>query len=490
MSLRARVLKGTLSLAAGRSLGDVCSLARNIIVARMLTPADVGIGATFWITVALLQMISDLASDRLLVQAKDGDEPRFQATVHLWEFGRGLINSILLFAAAWPVAHLFKAPEALWAFQCVALVPLLRGLSHLDITRFHRRLHYRPQVTIELSAQIAALALAYPLCRWLGDYSAVLAIALLQGLIQTIGSHVAAERSYRWAWSGAHLRRMFAFGWPLLANGLLLFAIMQGDHLIVGTAFSTHELGLYAMAFALATAPFMLVGSVLNPVALPLLSAVQDQPAAFERRVRLCNGAFALAAGVAGIPLLVSAPWLLRVLYGAEYGQASGVFAWLVVARMVWLLRHTPTTAAMARSDTKNALAANVFRVSGVVLAILAAALSYSLAAIALAAVIGEFCALLASTIRLRRLHGVAASATLVPLQVLLAAIVAAGLLQAGGYSERSLSAMLLAAVLIALYGAALLLVVPSLKAEMHRGLSAVRSRLGSVLVRVGDSRP
>ncbi len=477
MSLRRQVFKGALALAAGRALGDLCGFARNIIVARLLTPADVGIGATFWITVALLQMISDLASDRLLIQAKDGDEPRFQDTLQLWEFGRGLLNSLLLFGLAWPVAYLFKTPQALWAFQCIALVPLLRGLCHLDVRRFHRQLRYRPQVSIELVAQVVALALAYPLCRWRGDYSAVLGLVFLHEFIRTLGSFVLAERRYRWAWSGPHVRRLLSFGWPLLANGLLLFAIMKGDRLIVGAAFSTYDLGLYAMAFALASAPFSLIAGVLNPLALPLLSAVQDQPAAFERRVRLCNAVYALAAGVVGIPLILCAPWLLERVYGPQYAAAGSVFMWLVTARMIWLLRVAPTLAAMARADTRNALLANVFRLTGVGLAVLAAGLGYALEAIAAAAGLGELLAAIAAVIMVCSRHGVSVRAVLLPMSALL-------LVSSGAYALRyslgdhQLMVMLPASValILMLIGLTLTL-VPTLRIELTRAVAVVRRR-------------
>lgn len=477
MSLRTRVFKGALALAAGRALGDLCSFARNIIVARLLTPADVGLGATFWITVALLQMISDLASDRLLIQAPDGDEPQFQDTLHLWEFGRGLLNSLLLFALAWPVAYLFKAPQALWAFQSVALVPLLRGLCHLDVRRFHRHLRYGPGVNIELVAQIGALALAYPLCRWRGDYAAVLVLVLLHELIRTIGSYVAAERRYRWAWSGPHVRRLLTFGWPLLANGLLLFAIMKGDRLIVGAGYSTYDLGLYAMAFALASAPFSLIAGVLNPLALPLLAAVQDQPADLERRVQLCTAVFALAAGVVGIPLVVFAPWLLERLYGAPYAAAAGVLVWLVTARMVWFVRVAPTLTAMARADTRNALLANVFRLTGVGLAVLAAGLGLALEAVAAAALIGEVVAALAAVALVRWRHHIPLRLSLVPTAALLPVFAAVLSLREVFGPDRP-DVMLAASGALGLLLAGLMLtLVPPLRLEFARAVASLRRR-------------
>lgn len=464
-------------MAAGRALGDLCGFARNIIVARLLTPADVGLGATFWITVALLQMISDLASDRLLIQAPDGDEPQFQDTLHLWEFGRGLANSLLLFGLAWPVAYLFKTPQALWAFQCIALVPLLRGLCHLDVRRFHRQLRYGPGVTIELVAQLIALALAYPLCRWRGDYSAVLVVVLLHELIRTAGSYLLAERRYRWAWSGPHVRRLLAFGWPLLLNGLLLFAIMKGDRLIVGAGYSTHDLGLYAMAFTLASAPFSLIGGVLNPLVLPLLAEVQDRPAAFERRVRLCNAVFALAAGVVGIPLLFGAPWLLERLYGAPYAVATDVFVWLLYARMVWFLRVAPTLTAMARADTRNALLGNVFRLTGVGLAVLAAGLGLALELIAIAALVGEVVAALAAVILVRQRHRMPVCVSLLPTAALVPVFAAVLLLRELPASHRVEFMLAASAALGLLLVGLMLTLVPPLRLELARAVAALHAR-------------
>ena len=478
MSLRTRIVKSVFTLGAGRLLGELCSFTRNIIIARMLTPADVGIGATFWITVAMLQMISDLASDRLLIQAQDGEEQQFQDTLHLFEFGRGLLTGSLLFILAWPVAYLFKTPQALWAFQCVALVPILRGCSHLDIKRFHRKLRFRPQVMRELTAQFCSLTLAYPLCRWLGDYSAVLAIVLIQELVQMVGSHVASERRYRWTWSDPYVRRLFAFGWPLMANGLLLFVIMRGDRLIIGTAFSTHDLGLYTMAFILANAPFTLLSGVLNPIVLPLLSEVQNQPVAFQRRARLCNSIFVIAAGIAGIPMLLCASWLLTGIYGMKYEAATGVFSWLVAARMIWLFRVAPTLTAMACADTHNTLLANLFRLTGVGLAVLAAVLGYRLEAIAVAALVGECIAAIASVVLVKVYHRVSSLATLMPVLPLFIAVAVAHVI-GRIYTNMGLGFYLGASVILSgVFACGMFALSPTLRLEIAPAVAGFRARI------------
>ena len=84
----------------GQVVGRSFSFIRNIIIARLISPNDFGIAATFVITVSLLEMISDLAAHRLLVQAKDGNEERFQETAHLLMVVRGAVNAVLLFLLA------------------------------------------------------------------------------------------------------------------------------------------------------------------------------------------------------------------------------------------------------------------------------------------------------------------------------------------------------------------------------------------------------
>ena len=62
------------------------------------------IASSFLLTVAMLEMLSNLAVERLLVQDQDGNDPDFQAMAQLIVAVRGLINGAIIFALAWPVA--------------------------------------------------------------------------------------------------------------------------------------------------------------------------------------------------------------------------------------------------------------------------------------------------------------------------------------------------------------------------------------------------
>lgn len=403
MSLRRRVLSGAASLGAGQALSQGLSFVRNIIIARLLSPEDFGIAATFAITVSLLEMISDLAADKLIIQARDGDDPRLQSTAQLWQFIRGVASGLIIVLLAWPIAALFKVPEATWAFYWLALVPVLRGLVHLDIRRLQRWMRFWPAVASEAASQLVVTVAAFPLAWWLRDYSAMLWIVIIQAAVLALVSHMVAERGYGWSWDRAHAARLLDFGWPLLINGVLMFAIFQGDRLIVGSMYSMEELGLYSVAVALAFAPTTLLASLSLSILLPLLSQVQDDRPRLTHRYVLSAQFFAAASCLVAALFVLLGPMLIELCFGEKYVGAADVLAVLAMMQAVRLFRVPPTVAAMARGDTQNSMLANMARLAGLPLALTAALFDAPLTWIAAGGAVGEALGFAAAVIRLKR---------------------------------------------------------------------------------------
>ena len=80
MTTRLLFLKGGLKLGANQVIIQACSFVRSVILARLISPEDFGIAATLAMTFSLFEMVSNLSAELLLVQAEDGNEPRFPKT--------------------------------------------------------------------------------------------------------------------------------------------------------------------------------------------------------------------------------------------------------------------------------------------------------------------------------------------------------------------------------------------------------------------------
>jgi O-antigen/teichoic acid export membrane protein len=415
VSLRRGVFGGAAAVGAGKVLGQGASFARSVVIARLLGVEDVGVAALFAMTVALFSMITDLATNRLLVQAPDGDDERLQASVHLFAVAQGAIAATLIFALAGPIARLFGATEATWAFRTIAALPLITALRHEDVSRFQRVLRFRPYVTMEVSSQVMATVAAIPLAFALRDYSAMVWVLFVQQVTLVVASHLLAERRYRWALDRAMARRIMAFGWPLLLNGLLMFGVFWGDRAIVGAMYTQDDLGVYSVAFQLTILLAFAVVGVVSSVALPTLASVQDDQAALERRYSVLAQGLSLVGALLVIPFALAGGWVITVIYGEKYAAAGAFVGWLAAAQALRLVRVAPTLAALARADTMNSLVANIARALAVPAALLAAWRGAGLEVIAMMGFLGELLAIGVATHRLWRRQAVPALRTLGP---------------------------------------------------------------------------
>jgi O-antigen/teichoic acid export membrane protein len=487
MTKLSSILKGGLNLSVGQIVSQACAFLRSVILARLISPANFGIAATFAMTFYLLDMISNLAADTLLIQAQEGDNPSFEDTAHLWQAARGLVNALLLFAVAGPASTMFGDSQAKWAFRVLALVPLISGFTHFDKSRVQRQMKFGPSVWVDVISSVAVTLAAVPLALWHRDYSAMLWVLVLQAAVTVVASHWVAERRYGWAWDRLYARKILAFGWPLIINGVLMFLIFQGDRFVIGVAnklfgrsvFTLADLGVYSVAFSLTMVVTNMTIKVAQSLFLPLLSQSQDVRDEFDRRYLLCSQSLAITAGVIAIPFMVAGGWLVTLVYGQKYAAAAGFVGWLGAMWALRIFRVGPTLAAMALGDTQNAMISNIARTFAFLGVLIVAATGHSLAWIAACGFGGELLALATCTWRLKREHGVPDSICYKPSAVSAAGMVAAAILAFAGIEKTGwAAAFVVAPGLTVMVGLAMLVIYPDLRSRLTDMISRSRASL------------
>jgi O-antigen/teichoic acid export membrane protein len=414
-----------------RGINQGCSLIRNVIVARIIGVENYGVAVTFSITVSIFDMLGSLSVDRLLIQAKDGNNPEFQATGHSVQVMRGITSGLLIATFASPLARLFGIPQATWAFYYLALLPVIRGFAHLDFQRIQREMRYGPSIAIDIMQQALPALLAWPISKWTRDYSAMLWLVLLQGVIGTLGSFVLSNRPYRWAWHTSYVKRFFSFGWPLIANAVLLFGIYDGDRFLMVTAgksFGSHsysmgDLGVYSVATSLTLSPMIAFGMVCSALMLPAFSSLQSNRMEFNKRYEQSVQLVGLISGFFALPLILGGAWFVRLVYGHQYAAAGAFIGWMAAAQAIRMARMTPAMAAMALGDTTNSMYANLVRFSTLLFTAYVVLVGGSLSWIAISGFIGEFLSLLVCIAKLSRDHRVSAMVSAKSTGVLLIAM-------------------------------------------------------------------
>jgi O-antigen/teichoic acid export membrane protein len=402
-----KIIRGTVALSLGQVAGFGLSFARNIILARMLSKADFGLAAVFGMSISLLEVAGRMSFGQQNIQSKDGDSIPFQATSHTFQFILSFVSACLILCLSHPMALVFKVPEAAWAFAMLALVPLARGLEHLDYYRQQRELDYLPAVMCEVVPQAVMTVAVWPMTVWLGDFRVIIWLMLGKAVLGIVMSHWLARRPYRWAWHADFVKGMWSFGWPLLLTGLLIFGSQQADQVVVGAFLSLNNLATYALALSLVSMPWLIFGQVGSSLMLPVLSRVQEDPAQFRSRYRTCVECASVGAVALTLPLIVFGEQIVTLFYGGKYAGSGTVMAILGAASAVRFLRFVPAVASMARADTLNQLYANIWRSLSLPLAALVAMLGGGMAMVAVCALGAELVSTGFTALRLRRRQGV-----------------------------------------------------------------------------------
>ena len=393
-------------LLSGNAASSLLTLARNLIIARLIPVEDYGIAATFAIAMTLVEMVSALGLEQQIVQAKRGEDPDFQAALQGFTALRGFISFALLFASAGLMASFLNVPELAWAYQLMALAPLIRGFAHFDNHRQKRKMQFGPTIRVQFGSTLIAVAAIWPAYVLFPDYRVMLISLLIQAAAFTAITHILAERPYRMKFSLEIWRGSVRFGWPLMINGVLLFAILHGEKLVAGRVLGLTELGLLAMGLTLTMTPTLILARVMHDFFLPQLSAAQDDDATFQHLAEVTMQTVLAMALVYLLGVVIIGGPLVILLLDEKYITLTALMTWLGIQQTLRVLKSGGATIALARGQTENALFANFARVASLPFAAWIAMNGGGLIGVIYAAAVGEAAAftvsLLMITLRLK----------------------------------------------------------------------------------------
>lgn len=418
-----------LLILSGNAGAAFLTLLRNLLVARLITVEDYGIAATFAVIMAMVEVVSNFGLQQQIIQAKN-DDPDWQAALQGFQVLRAAISAAVLFVFAGYIAAFLGVPDIAWAYQVLAIAPLMNGIVHLDIYRLNREMKYLPMVLSLTGPALVAFLLIWPLWLWLGDWRVMLISVVVQWSLMAGISILVSERPYRLRLERETILGAVKFGWPLLVNSALLFAVLNGEKLIVGRELGMASLAIFAMGFTLTLTPTLVMAKSIQSFFLPQLSAVQEDDSRFQPLARATIEAnfFNGALLIMGIVLL-GGPFV-EVVLGEKYAPLLPLLTWLAILQALRVFKAGGAVVGLARAKTENAMISNLFRVLSLPLSWWVAVSTGDLLLVIWIASVGEALGVITSLI-LARLRAGVRLAPLTPLFVAMTGLILAAILQA-----------------------------------------------------------
>ena len=336
----------------GSAVKMVLQLATQIILARILGPAEYGLFALGVLVVGVSTYFSDIGLAYGLIQKKSvsANDVRF---VWTWQCFLGLLVSGGIFLSANMFAAFFAKPEAEFIFRWLSLVVLINAVTAVSINLLKKELDYKSlQIAQLLSYMLGYVCVGIPLA--IAGYGGISLV--VSWIIQAGSNFVILYFQVRhplalklWVSDG---RQMLSYSLTVLGTNLINWMLNGADKILVGRIFPAYTIGLYTTAFNLVYSPSYAFCGNLSSVVFSACARLQDNHKALREVFLGLLSFITLVSFPLFIIIGVGSEFVVAAIYGAAWIEAAQfltpfalvmpfLLVWSISTPILWNAGHT-----------------------------------------------------------------------------------------------------------------------------------------------------
>ncbi|MGI5125210.1 oligosaccharide flippase family protein [Pseudonocardia sp. CA-107938] len=319
--LRRGALMSTAALVVVQAVG----LAQTLVLARLLSPAEVGVFAAGTLLTTVLAAIGEGALTQALIQRADADLDDAADTVFWATLAGGVVMSLAVLAASPLVGALFGSATAGTVAAVTSGGLVLHALTNVPDTLMQRRFDFRRRLVVD-PATVLTFAVVSVSCAaaGLGVWALVVGSYAQLAVWVGLGWALAGWRPGRGRPTVAMWRELARFGLPLMLATLGERLRETAELVVLGRALDTAALGFHRYAKRIALLPGMVVLQAGAFVLFPAFARIAGERERFrDGFLSALTWAWLMALPLAG--LFVAAGESVAVLLLGEPWRPAGV---------------------------------------------------------------------------------------------------------------------------------------------------------------------
>lgn len=310
----------------------------GIWVARYLGPELFGSFSYALAFVALFSPLATLGLDDIVVRELVRD-PAARDEILGTSFLLKLAGGAISFLAATGVILILRPDDRLshWLVAIIAAGGAFQAFNAIEFW-------FNSQVQAKYT--ILSRSAAFLLCA-LGKIALILAggsvlalawISLAETMLGAAGLAIAYQsqghRISAWLARMKTAASLMKDSWPLIFSCAVIVIYLRIDQVMLGEMAGNQAVGVYTVAVRLAEVWFFFSSAVYWSVLPSLVAAREASEELFLARLQKYYNLMALSAYLIAIPVLFSASFLVRALYGEAYAEAGPILAVLICANL------------------------------------------------------------------------------------------------------------------------------------------------------------
>lgn len=361
-SLKQLAIQGAFWTLAGYGSRQILRLGSNLILTRLLVPEFFGLMALVNTVNMGIQLFSDYGISQSIINNKRGDDPVFLDTAWSLKVIRGFQVWGLSLLLTYPVAQFYKAQdpqgELMILLPLVGFTAVLDGFGSTALVSWERNIEVRKSMIYELLLTTFTLTCLILLCWWRPSVWSLALGNVVGSAAHMICSHfINPGQRNRFRIDRETLREIHNFGkWVAVASAII-FVADQADRFILAKLLSFEKLGVYTIAYTLASIPRDVIRELSGRVIFPAISKQLDLPRSHLReKIVKQRWLLLLALAVVLAGLTTCGDWVIMLLYQGrnkhweQYREATWMMPILCSGIWFSVLFYTTSPALMAIS--------------------------------------------------------------------------------------------------------------------------------------------
>ena len=309
----------------------VITVVSSMVIARLLTPAEIGV---FSVTVVLLSFVTsirDMGAGQYLVQEKELTTARIRAVWAL-QLGLGLGLACVVLLASYPVALFYNEPRMRNVMLVVALNYAINPFGSLTNAWLVREMRFDSVAIMRFSSVLSgALVTTWLAWQKFGPISLALG-SLTTTVVNALVAVYFRPKSFPWLPGLGEIKRVLSFGSKLTATSLVLDVQNSAPELLLGKLQSLAATGLYSRAAGLVMMFYRLFVDAVVAVCLPWFARQsREQGNIVEPFLKATAYITALGWSFCLAVICLAHP-IIRVLYGNQWDQSVDLTRLLAVS--------------------------------------------------------------------------------------------------------------------------------------------------------------
>lgn len=255
--------------------GQGIALIVQIVLARLLSPSDFGTMAILVVFVNIGNVFVQSGLNTALIQTEHLD-PKDPDSAFWVSFSISLVTYFVLFLVAPYIASFYNSSILEPSLRVLGIMLIFNSVYSIQSALATRELAFKKIFYATLVAMILSGTIGIGISLAGGGIWGLVSQQVLYSFIAALILTVQMRWHPKLTFSAQRAKKLFSFGWKLLASGLLETIYQSLADLIVGKQFSASSLGYFNQGKKYPQVLATVLDSTIQPIMLAAVSKVQS----------------------------------------------------------------------------------------------------------------------------------------------------------------------------------------------------------------------